>query len=105
MTDRMTTMRCGHNRKRWMCASLMIAAGCADVLPPAQAPLFLVPLSIEGQSVGNAIIDTGGVYEVLLRDEFHLTVVGDVEVLVFGGRESVRLTEGFSYAVGGIDAV
>ena len=51
--------------------------------------------------MGDAVIDTGGAYEVMLRDSFGLTVIDTVEVLVFGGYELVDLTEGFSYSVGG----
>ena len=78
-----------------------LVAGCGDIFPPGQAPLFAVPLTIDGQPVGDAIIDTGGAYEVLLRETFGLRVIDTVDVLVFGGYEQVDLTEGFSYAVGG----
>ena len=79
----------------------VLASGCGDLLPPPPAPLFAVPLEIEGRPVGDAIIDTGGGFEILLRDEFGLKVVDSVDVLVFGGRESVALTEGFSFTAGG----
>ena len=55
--------------------------------------------------MGSAIIDTGGGYEVMLRDDFGLEVTGSVEVLAFGGWELVRVTEGFAYSAGGVDAV
>ena len=83
------------------CYLAVLAAGCGDLLPPPPAPLFAVPLEIEGRPVGDAIIDTGGGFEILLRDDFGLTVVDSIDVLVFGGRESVALTEGFSYSAGG----
>ena len=92
-------------RSNWFrmlgCCPAILAAGCGDLLPPPPAPLFAVPLEVEGRPVGDAIIDTGGGFEILLRREFGLTVVDSVDVLVFGGRESVALTEGFSYSAGG----
>lgn len=92
-------------RSNWFrmlgCCPAVLAAGCGDLLPPPPAPLFAVPLEIEGRPVGDAIIDTGGGFEILLRNEFGLRVVDFVDVLVFGGRESVALTEGFSYSAGG----
>jgi hypothetical protein len=69
------------------------------------APLFLVPLEIEGQDIGGAVIDTGGGYEILLRENFGLEVIDEVEVLAFGGRETVAVTEGFSYSAGGFQKV
>ena len=83
---------------------LVVLGGCDDVLSPRPAPLFDVPLAVDGQSVGKAIIDTGGDYEILLREDFGLTVVDVVEVRVFGGREWVAFTEGFAYRVGGLYA-
>lgn len=80
------------------------AAGCGDVPVTRLAPLFNVPLSIEGEPVGSAIIDTGGGYELLLRDSFGLQVVDTVEVLAFGGKEAVGVTEGFQYTAGGWDS-
>lgn len=76
-------------------------SGCGDVLAPRPAPLFTVPLAINGESIGEAIIDTGGGYELMLREPFGLAIVGRVEVLAFGGLESVSITEGFQYTVGG----
>ncbi len=52
-----------------------------------------------------AIIDTGGGYEVMLRERFGLKVIDIVEVLAFGGKELVELTEGFAYEAGGVRAV
>ena len=51
--------------------------------------------------MGEAIIDTGGGYELMLRDSFGLGIVGEVEVLAFGGLETVFLTEGFRFHVDG----
>ena len=94
-----------------LCSSL--ACGCGgtlgDVLTawgaPVPAPLFHVPLAIEGEEIGTAIIDTGGGYEVMLRENFGLEVIDAVEVLAFGGRQSVEVTEGFAYSVGGFHKV
>ena len=92
-------------RSNWFrilgCYPAVLAAGCGDLLPPPPSPLFAVPLEIEGRPVGNAIIDTGGGFEILLRNQFGLRIVDTVDVLVFGGRESVALTESFSYSAGG----
>jgi len=97
-------MRSSSNNPYLSALLLLAPVGCTDVLPPVPSPLFVVPLEIEGRSVGQAIIDTGGEYEVLLRDAFDLQIAGNVEVLVFGGRESVRYTEGFPYSVAGFEA-
>ena len=83
---------------------LILLGGCADVLPPRPAPLFTVPLAIDGQSVGNAIIDTGGDYEILLREDFGLDLTDTVTVRVFGGQESVAVTEAFTYTLSGLHA-
>jgi len=80
------------------------AGSCGSVLPSSPAPLFTVPLSVEGSSVGNAVIDTGGGYEILLHEAFGLNLVGTVEVLAFGGKEMVEVTEPFTYSVGGTEA-
>lgn len=80
------------------------SGGCGEVLSPSPAPLFTVPLTVEGVSVGNAVIDTGGGYEVLLSEPFGLSLVDTVEVLAFGGREIVAVTEPFTYSVGGTEA-
>jgi hypothetical protein len=71
------------------------------VLAPRPAPLFTAPLSINDVYVGEAIIDTGGGYELMLRDSFGLQIVGEIEVLAFGGFETVSMTEGFRYSVDG----
>ena len=81
-------------------ASLL--AGCGNILTSSSAPLFAVPLTVEGESVGDAIIDTGGAFEVMLREDFGLRIVDSIEVLVFGGPETVGLTEGFNYTAGGV---
>jgi hypothetical protein len=78
--------------------------GCDAVFPSNRAPLFTAPLSVEGASVGAAVIDTGGGYEILLREPFGLSLVDTVEVLAFGGKEMVAVTEPFTYSVGGTEA-
>lgn len=64
-------------------------------------PLFSVPLAIEGESIGPGIIDTGGDFELMLREPFGLKIVDSIEVRAFGGTESVDVTEGFDYTAGG----
>ena len=61
--------------------------GCVQVLPPEPAVLFTVPLSIDGKSVDAAIVDTGGEYDIILRQTYGLPVVGQAQVLVFNGPE------------------
>ena len=78
--------------------------GCGDSLFTIPAPLFGVELTIDGNPVGPAIIDTGGGYEVMLRNPFNLRTIGSAEVLVFGGREVVDVTEAFDYSAGGWEA-
>ncbi len=63
--------------------------------------LFEVPLIVDGIDAGNAIIDTGGDYEVMLRDNFGLDIIDTIDVLAFGGRETVDVIGGFTYSVGG----
>jgi len=82
--------------------ALALAAGCGAVSPDP-AVLFLVPLSVEGRPVGDAILDTGGAYEVMLREAFGLEIVDSAEVLAFAGRQLVSVTEGFTYRAGSIE--
>jgi len=99
---------------RGFCDALLVATalgltaawtgGCGAVLPPSPAPLFTAPLTVEGISVGNAVIDTGGGYEILLSEPFGLSLVDTVEVLAFGGKELVAVTEPFTYTVGGAES-
>lgn len=81
---------------------LLSCAKCVPLLPPPPAALFTTPLSIDGTPVGEAIIDTGGGYELLLRESFGLPVTGNVDVLAFGGAQSVDVTGGFDYTVGDV---
>ncbi len=90
------------NAALWLTAAW--CGGCGSVVSPSPAPLFTAPLLVDGASVGDAVIDTGGDYEVILRDRSGLSLVDTVEVLVFGGRERVAVTEPFQYSVGGIEA-
>lgn len=83
---------------------LGLICGCGDVFAPGPAPLFTAPLTIEGEPIGPAVIDTGGGYEVMLRHSFGLQVVDRTEVLAFGGKEFVDVTEGFHYTAGGFEA-
>lgn len=78
-----------------------LTAGCGDALAGRPAPLFGAWVEVEGESVGAAVIDTGGGYELILRETFGLTVVGTANVLAFGGQESVSVTEGFDYVAEG----
>ncbi len=78
--------------------------GCGAFAPPQYAPLFTTPLTVDGVDVGEAIVDTGGAYEVILRDDFGLKVVDTVEVLGFSGPEEVPVTEPFPYSAGGVFA-
>ncbi len=83
----------------------IFAVGCVDFRNPDQLVLLSVPLEVNGESVGEAYVDTGGGYEVLLRETFGLNVVDKVEVLAFGGKEQLSLTEPFRYAVDGYNTV
>jgi hypothetical protein len=59
---------------------------------------------VDGDDVGDAIVDTGGAYEVILRNHFGLAVVDTVQVLGFYGPEHVAVTEPFPYSAGGVSA-
>ena len=83
----------------WLCC---LPGGCGDLFSLGAAPLFVTPITIEGEPIGSAIIDTGGRYELVLRDSFNLRIVDSTDVLAFNGREQVRLTESFRYEAGGI---
>lgn len=85
-------------------ATAGLCGGCGETVTFTSAPLLTTPFSINGEPGGNAIIDTGGAYELMLRDSFGLEVMETVEVLAFGGRETVGLVNGFEYEVGGLSA-
>lgn len=76
--------------------------GCGDFLSLSPAVRFTMPLRINGEPAGEAIVDTGGDYELMLGHDHGLPVVDRREVLIFGGRETVEVVGGFHYAVGGI---
>lgn len=82
----------------------LMPIGCGNFTNTITAPLFTLPLTVEGQDVGSAILDTGGGYEVMLADDFGLSITKTTEVLVFGGRERIGLTEPFSLTLGGLSA-
>jgi hypothetical protein len=82
---------------------VLLLVGCGN-LGTEPGPLFFVPLSIEDESVGPAVVDTGGGYEVMLRDRFGLELNGQLDVLRFGGREIVDITVPFDYSAGGVGA-
>ncbi len=84
-------------------ATASTTAGCGDVLAPPAAPLFAVPLEVEGRPIGDAFVDTGGGYELMLKEAFGLELVDVIDVLAYRGLEEVYVTEGFSYSVGGHD--
>lgn len=67
--------------------------------------VFTAPLTVAGRSVGTAIVDTGGNYELLLRETFGLEVVGSAEVLALGGREELRLARHVPYVAAGVEGV
>ncbi len=88
----------------YLCVGFLIStSGCVPVFPPRPDTLFTLPLSIEGAPVGEAIVDTGGAYELILREDFGLGRQGEVDVLAFGGIETVAITEDFRYSVGGVE--
>ncbi len=93
------------NRRRVFLTVIgLLAAGCGNTFLPAQQVLFTTPLQVDGIEVGSAIIDTGGGFEVMLREDFGLEIVDAIEVLAFAGAETVEVTEGFNYLVGGIQS-
>jgi len=92
-----------HKAHRLVVLTPLAVLSCVPVLPPRPALLPTLPLYIEGQAVGDAILDTGGGYELILKDSFGLEPFEEVDVLAFGGLETVELTRGFRYQVGGIE--
>ncbi len=78
-----------------------LCGGCGDVFPTSPAPLFTIGLKINGEQVDSAILDTGGGYELMLRESIGLPIVDEIEVLAFGGPEIVGFAEGFSYTIDG----
>ena len=86
-----------------LCIAAGLVGGCGNLFG-GFTPLLTAPLVVNGEPVDPAIVDTGGGYELMLRERFGLDIVDTVEVLAFGGRELVGLTEGFPYEVGGVAA-
>jgi len=78
--------------------------GCGNQFQTANAPLFVTQVSISGESIGDVIIDTGGGYELMLRNRYGLRVVDEADVLAFAGQARVGITEPFSFLVGGVEA-
>jgi hypothetical protein len=74
-------------------------AGCDAVVFERRAPLLYTPLVVEDEVVTEAIVDTGGGYEIILRESYGLKLTDTMEVLAFGGNEFVAVTEPFRYRV------
>lgn len=79
-----------------------LQSACGTLFNFGSAPLFVTPITIEGKSIGSAIIDTGGRYDLVLRSDFGLRIVDSADILAFNGREQISLTESFQYEAGGI---
>lgn len=86
-----------------LCVAAGLVGGCGDLFG-GFTPLLTAPLVVNGEPVDPAIVDTGGGYELMLRERFGLDIVDTIEVLAFGGRELVGLAQGFPYEVGGVGA-
>lgn len=87
-----------------VCVLFPLTAGCDAIAPSAQGPLFAVPLEVAGESVGSALIDTGGGYEIMLRTAGNLRIVDSSEVVIFAGLQRVEITEGFDFVAGGVSS-
>ncbi len=87
-------------------AVFLISSGlftsCVPIFPPSPAELFTAPLVINGTPVDDAILDTGGGYELILRESYGLPVTGSLDVLAFAGVATVEVTGGFDYEVAGV---
>jgi len=81
------------------------AMGCGNTLtlPAPAAPLFTVPVFVNDELVGPAIVDTGGGYDLILADRLGLEIIETVEILVFHGITTAGVTESFRYAAGGFE--
>jgi len=89
---------------KWTILANLLAAGFAGgcgnaIAPPQQQKAFYLPMSVQGRAIQDGLVDTGGEFEVLLKQPFGLSVVSDVEVLAFSGKERVQVTEPFVYTV------
>lgn len=83
----------------------LVVTGCGNTptLPARPAPLFSIPVSVNDEPVGRAVIDTGGGYDLMLADGLGLEIVETVEILVFHGIVTAGVTESFRYAAGGFE--
>lgn len=81
-----------------------IVSGCGEVPAGRLAPFFTVPITINGEPIGDAVIDTGGGFELMLRKPFGLRIIDEATVLAFGGQVVVDVTEGFAYTAAGTPA-
>jgi hypothetical protein len=97
----------GSRRVRFYSLSILMpfAAGCGALDPPDPLFVFSMPLTVNGESVGDAFIDTGGGYEILLGRPNGLDILGEIEVLAFGGKESLEVTGPFTFAIGGFHGI
>lgn len=77
-------------------------AGCDRIPVSVPAPLFYLPLTVDGVDLEPAFIDTGGDFEVLLKESLHLRLVGETAVLAFSGVLVLPVTEPFDYTAGGV---
>ncbi len=76
--------------------------GCGtDLFTPPNTPLFTTPITVNGRSAGDAIIDTGGGYDLMLKDRHGLSVIKTLDILIFDGITTAELTEPFNYTAGG----
>ena len=83
----------------------VIATGCGGLSLDTPAPLFFVPLSIEDEPVGLALVDTGGSYELMLADNFGLPIVDEVDVLLYTGEARAGVTGEFNFTAGGLKVI
>ncbi|HEY3243326.1 MAG TPA: hypothetical protein VGM03_08245 [Phycisphaerae bacterium] len=88
-----------HRSKPWIL--LLVLAGCNQTVAP-RGPQFNLPLTIEGRSAGNALVDTGAEGELILADSYGLPVVGSVPIILFSGAMEAGLTAPFTYTVAGV---
>jgi len=85
-------------------AALGLLTSCGQGLPADTPAYFSVPLEIAGATVEEALIDTGGAFELVLREPYGLKLVGTAEVLTFGGVATVGVSQAVAYSAGGLDA-
>lgn len=92
-------------RAAWLGAACLLIASCG--FQPQDPPTFAfsVPFTVNGAPADDAFIDTGGGYEVLVSSAIGLPAVGEVNVLAFGGRETVPLAGPFTYSVNGFETI